>query len=536
MRQSFEDRPVLSAFRVLALIQTLFISYPIAFYCGHKLYLNWNEFFMKKRGTILILLTFIVAAWSPLIQNPYYSVLSLIAPHVTYYTSDHEWILYPSMWCRLLEISFTALRVYLLWFEQQHSDLVLSEGWRVLMDPEFGRNNWFYQKSTTFGDSKWMIKWIVLPSAFLWCALWGFAHYYVRYEKEAESTDIATVHMTFTALWLLINCVFGLEIWKKYSSFMDNLGIRQELKAILSVMALAVLCVVIVAALTFLHIPSLDNQWFDELSGIILMIIVAGAQMTVIWLMIVYPEKKRETMNRKPIPKLKRTSTNKKDRVNTLDLSTVCELEIKGWRDIVSEMEGFQSFCNFLQREFASENLLYIAEYMTIKEEVKMDKSMNEALNGKQLPFDVALPEKLQMSCIAREYRDDGTVQVALWELYHKYIDPSTANLEINVNWLLRSNIQSIFASHRKEDISTKMSTEEAANALVSLGEAAEVVAKLLNDAFLRFKRTEVYRELEDHLESKSASPVSPTLKAASSISEFMNERLNSIRRSSLKE
>merc|ERR1712130_329592 len=108
----------------------------------------------------------------------------------------------------------------------------------------------------------------------------------------------------------------------------------------------------------------------------------------------------------KPVPKLKRTSPKKASRVNTLDLSNCTDFDVKTWRNIVSEMEGFTSFCNFLHFEFAAENLLYITEYMGIKQLVKENESMKEALKGKELPFDLDLPDKLQMSCIAKQYRE----------------------------------------------------------------------------------------------------------------------------------
>lgn len=147
MGQAFTELPTHSYLRVSFLIQTLLITLPCAIYCGIKLHRNWNEFFMKKRGTSLILLTFIVSGYLPLFEFPYYAVVSLIDPHVPYYTSYHAWITYPSMCCRLLGTSLFCARIYLLWFDHNHSNLMLSKGWAVLMDPEFGKNNQFFKFS-----------------------------------------------------------------------------------------------------------------------------------------------------------------------------------------------------------------------------------------------------------------------------------------------------------------------------------------------------------------------------------------------------
>ena len=223
MRQAFEDVPVLSALRLLVVIQTLFIALPSAIYCSIKLRRNWHAFFMRKRGTSLILLTFLVAAWGPLFEYPYYAIVALEDPHITYYTSYHEWISYPSMCSRLLEISFVTLRVYLLWFDHKHSDLMLSEGWRVLMDPQFEKTNWFFRSNNTFGNSQWMTRCIVFPSALLWCALWMAVHLYLRYVKSTSSSFIAGVQIQFSGIWLILHCFIGLWFWRRYSSFMDNL-------------------------------------------------------------------------------------------------------------------------------------------------------------------------------------------------------------------------------------------------------------------------------------------------------------------------
>ena len=508
MKPAFEDEPVLSGIRLILLIQTLLISYPSAIYCGSKLHQNWDAFYMKKRGHYLILLTFIAAAWSPLIEFPYYAIISLVNPHVGYLESVHEWIIYPSMFFRLLEISFVALRVYLLWFEQNHSDLLLSKGWRVLMDPNFGSTNWFYQHGSTLGNSQWMLKCIIVPSVVIWFIIWGIAFYY-RHEYDTE--------LAFFGIWLLIHCAFVILFFSKYSSFMDNLGIRQELKGIITAMALASAFVTIVVAITLN-----STQWVEDLFFIIMMIVLSCTQTALFWFMIVYPEKKWEAMKLEPAPKLKRSSLREEHRVNSSNLSNCTDLEIKTWKNIVSEMEGFISFCNFLHFQFAAENLLYITEYMGIKQLVKQNETMKVALNGKEIPFDVDLPDKLQMSCIAEQYRENGALQVALWDLHQKYVDTG-ARLEINVNWSLREQLQSIFSSRKRADVSTGMSEEDTVKALVLLDQAAEAVAHLMNDSFLRFRKTDIYKKLLVHLQESPAMR-RPTSTESMNFDDFLDQ------------
>ena len=526
-KDAFEEAPILSVMRIVLLVQMAVILLPCVIYFAVKLHRNWNEFYMEKRGPNLILLTFIVAVWGPLVQHPYYAIVSLVNPHASYHTSDHEWMLYPSVCCRLLEPSLIALRVYLLWFEQKHSDLVTSEGWLALMDPKFGENNWFYQNSTTFGSSQWMMKCLVFPSAFAWTLLWGVTHYYARYEREVSSEDVSLVYRAFTGLWLLFQCGAVVCCWSRYSSFMDNLEIRSELKGILTIMALASVLMFISA---FISLRA--DQWVDQFTMIILMISLCFAQIAVLWFMVIYPQRKWEAMNwdeySAPISRrhtnLASTSRASTSRAHKISPSgsrnpdfDVSASDTKSWTDHVSTMEGFTSFCNFLHFQFAAENLLYIVEYMAIKKLVQSDELMKEALNDRELPFDVELPEKMQISCIAKEYREKGVLQVALWDLYNKYVNSGVAHLEINVNFSLRNKLSDLFAPYSKDDLSTNMGKEDAISALVLFEEAAESVAHLMNDTFLRFRKTDVYRELLYRKEKRRrADLVNPSMTVVS--------------------
>merc|ERR1712190_696962 len=156
---------------------------------------------------------------------------------------------------------------------------------------------------------------------------------------------------------------------------------------------------------------------------------------------------------------------------------------------------------------------------MGIKQLVKQNETMKVALNGEELPFDVDLPDKLQMSCIAEQYRENGALQVALWDLHHKYVDTG-ARLEINVNWSLREQLQSIFSSRKRADVSTTMSEEDTIKALVLLDQAAEAVAHLMNDSFLRFRKTDIYKKLLDHLQ-KSPSIRSISMGSSTNCTDF---------------
>merc|ERR1711937_1069035 len=134
---------------------------------------------------------------------------------------------------------------------------------------------------------------------------------------------------------------------------------------------------------------------------------------------------------------------------------------------------------------------------------------MRTQIEAKELLFMVELPDNLEMSGIAKQYQDRGSSSFlpALFELYQKYVDPSTAHLEINVNWQLRSSLRQIFAPFTKKNISLEMSDEEVLKVMMLLEQAAETVARLMNDTFLRFRRTDVYKEVVALMEKRAQPP-----------------------------
>lgn len=174
---------------------------------------------------------------------------------------------------------------------------------------------------------------------------------------------------------------------------------------------------------------------------------------------------------------------------------------------------------------------------MQIKRLMLRNEGMRRLLEQHRLPFTLRLPDKLQIGCIAKEYRESGVSILALDQLYHKYIDSETAHLEINVHSALRNTLRREFAPF--SDISMKMSDEQALCVMQLLESAALEVAHLMNDSFLRFRRTDAFRDFVAHSEAQSkalqsaSSPALPSLiSSASSRIESIVTRFDSLRES----
>ena len=66
------------------------------------------------------------------------------------------------------------------------------------------------------------------------------------------------------------------------------------------------------------------------------------------------------------------------------------------WQQLVSSKHGFESFMNFLQREFAAENLLFVTEYAQVKKVVMQNERIHDKMeNELELPFILNLPDTL---------------------------------------------------------------------------------------------------------------------------------------------
>lgn len=164
------------------------------------------------------------------------------------------------------------------------------------------------------------------------------------------------------------------------------------------------------------------------------------------------------------------------------------EIQNARWYDIVSTAMGYQSFMNHLETEFSIENLLFVTEYIQIKNvsKIKFDDifaNMYQDNNTKKkIEFNVPFPgidESLLLdesndshnnssdrdisiiatvntvttppvSLIAKQLYNDSNIINAFQCLYNKYIDPQNAPFMINISSTDRKQISEAFTEKNK--------------------------------------------------------------------------------------
>ena len=229
---------------------------------------------------------------------------------------------------------------------------------------------------------------------------------------------------------------------------------------------------------------------------------------------------------------------------------SVGPIQIKNWMEIVSTTVGYQSFMNHLETEFSVENLLFLTEYIQIKNVLKMKfESIFTKLNQdsdieKKIGFDVSFPAidldenkgnninnsalnllatvttvtTTPVSLMAKKLYHDLDVINAFECLYNKYIDPKNAPFMINISSIDRKRILIAFSKkdERKSLTSFQLHMRSHANVennknvkmvieqefdknnkstewlliyvLTKFDGAAHQVSRLMSNAFMRYQ------------------------------------------------
>ena len=356
----------------------------------------------------------------------------------------------------------------------------------MFIDPSIIKNNWFLINKHKYGNSIWIIKWLVLPCVVVFAAIWGllfglFAHAYEEHKKN-YFTYIYILITTFGA----IHVPWWIKWWRKYPAFNDNLGIRKEIKYILITTVIATLLMVISSILTIMVSPDLEM-----LMGIIL----TGVAAIFFYLTVIYPEKANTV------------AVNDKTDASVSGNGNATRQRMIHWKEIIKSMDGYEQFASFLEKEFSTENILFVTEYVQLKKEImKIERYKNMIEDELKLDYDLILPLDIPKSIIAKEFEEkvngvgtgadtdhesDHMVFNGLYEIYGKYIDSLTARMEVNVSSSTRYNLTNLFRDkgNRSDDIGLD-------KILMGMETAVKEISYLMNDSQSRFRKETIFGEL----------------------------------------
>ena len=455
---------------------------PMCILCGYKLKENWNQQFIIKRRKWLILSQYLLFAWHSFIEFPYFvgSLLSNI-PLTIYSFFGMVYVI--SVLIRSVTGSMYLLRVYILYYDHQYTKILSQQKWQILIDPNIENSNWFLiNKKHRFGNPLYIIKYIMTPILLIFFSIFCIIQFTFSANHDSLQSDL--IGILFTGFYCIMLVIAGIYFWTKFPQILDTLLIRKEISFALKILSMFPLALIIGIILQFINI-------IDPIISLCIMLIVLELAITFVFFILV-PYASIKQSNGYMSTELMMASTLESQTSNK-DIS---------WQDVIKTNDGFEQFTCFLEREFAVENILYLCEYIQLKQVMIQKEALRNIIeNDLELTYSLILPETIPKSIIAKrlsEFIHNESIKQAYIEacaqLFIKYIDPSTASLEVNIDSQLRYKLFTAFQILSEEN--DYSDTKCIGMIMPLLEQCCNQISMLINDSSNRFKRTSVFVEL----------------------------------------
>eukprot|EP00483_Globobulimina_turgida_P011354 UN11376 len=247
--------------------------------------------------------------------------------------------------------------------------------------------------------------------------------------------------------------------------------IRDELKITFKIL----LSIFILLIITIAFIDS------HEQIALNIMLICVEITMTLsLYVLIIYPQKK-----------FNHNQSKLSNPMNTLIAKTSGYVS---WKKIIESDDGFEQFANFLEKEFSAENILFVTEYVQLKNAmIECDNLQQIIVNELELSYTLKLPKSVPMSLTCKQFTENlntgneenmnAMILSATKELFLRYIDPSKAMLEVNISSAVRAQLINAFRSF-------ELSNNALETILPLFENAVMEISFLMNDSHRRFKKT----------------------------------------------
>eukprot|EP01083_Nonionella_stella_P115148 341060_1 len=453
------------------------ISLPTVCYISYQLKQNWDDEWLIRRRRVLILIICILLFYSILIECPCFAVVRLDISLI--YTIIIQVKLINNL-VRLWLCSLFVLRIYLLYYDHEYNRTLCKNKWQILMQPRrhlIRQQTWFLaNRHGRYGDERWILSHIVVPITLSYSIVYAAGRISVSLYLDIVDVYYTSFYsfwdMGCSIVWVVACICVSVFFWRKYPKFADTRLIRREI-TILIILLLANLC--IVPLFSFIQvISSIHLSQFGAMSMSMLLTVV-------LYVMVMYPQS-AEIRNRDAIRK-KRTKTD--------------ELQVS-WQELVSTKEGYESFIAFLGKEFSTENLLFITEYVQLKEAMLRQERLAQKM---KLHYDLHLPDKLPISDIVAEFTDkikeidmanDTKMNEICWSamnrIYVKYIHSELSDLEVNISSRRRRDIERVYENTKKE--------KTIENIMDPMEKCVIEISRLINDSRSRFVEESEFTEL----------------------------------------
>eukprot|EP01083_Nonionella_stella_P166367 556032_1 len=446
------------------------ISLPTVCFISYQLRQNWDEEWLRRRRRVLILVICIFLFYSILIECPSYA-LGRLNPSMAGVLIQLESLHYV---VRFWMFSFCVLRIYLLYYDHEYNRTLCKNKWKLLINPRQleRKHTWFLaNRHTRYGDERWIISRVLVPFTLSFSIIYIVVRITVSIRLDIFDDYYASFYYMWdigcSVLWGTACACVAVFFWRKYPKFADTRLIRKEISILLILLAIFLSLVPLFSV--FQIIFSVPLSQF----GVIFMAI---GLTIILCLMVMYPQS-AETRKRKALHK-------------TIPKSEALQIS---WQALVSTKEGYESFMDFLVKELSTENLLFITEYVQVKEAMLSKETLaHKIINVLNLAYRLQLPDTLPVSATATEFvdkinttdvSDETQVNETCWEamdgIYVKYIDAHLADLEVNISSRRRRDITRVYENTKKD--------KTVENIMGPMEKCVVEISALLNDSRSRF-------------------------------------------------
>jgi len=468
----FTTEPSHVALSVTLLVFVCAFANPILSYCIYLLKINWNERYISKRHPWILTGLLVSAALTTLIELPF-NALARIAESVPWSGDNFQYIELLGWECRVIFCSLIAVRVYLLAYDQEYSRVLCARKWQVMIDPSV-RLNWFLKNRNRWGSPMFIFQCILLP---IWILL---IVYFILTSVMLEQLSEAGVGVFgFSAL---VTAFISLFYWRTLPKRRDVLFLRDELR--ISVPMFYIGCTVVMSLLIIHELEVKDDDVMAPVIELLVCILWTLVIPLVMIVTLMYPQwkMKHDTAAEQLI----------------LDAQTDDGTTSK-WETIIETSDGYEQYAVFLEKELSVENLLFVSEYVQLKNGLLEIEDLKEMIELKELWFTITLPDTAPQikrvrsqsadKKVDRRIKQRGFVKSAK-DLYRKYLLRSVAFMKVSISKALEKELSMAFDSLDQ--------TLQPFELVLPLFERTAIeVSEELKDTFSRFRTTDVFQKLE---------------------------------------
>ena len=372
----------ISVLCIVALILWIF-TIGFAVWCSFKFGQHWNELiFVKRRKllTLALLIQYLVV----FVTIPVVIVFTLLfrtnpnsestkALRVAHFFA-HTFLMVPAF--TIIQYLYVT-RVWLLYYDMLLSKIQKNREWRMIIDPKVSNiidseSKFALNNQNTLYKTKallkicgigFLIEYIIIgyPLMFI---LNATSNRGSILDSNNQGSFFINPYMT---LMYFIRFCFGYYIWRKMNKLkmIDNFGIRKEIHHVIIQVTCGIIIFIVsvlinaVVAGVYGLINDNVNEAISQLTSIYFTIIFGCAN---IYVMFIYPIKVYDKFS---------NDKNNNKGVNDAENKKYIE-SISHWTQIMNTEIGYEEFMDYLAREFSTENLLFITEYIEVKK-VLMD-------------------------------------------------------------------------------------------------------------------------------------------------------------------